>query len=150
MKEKDPKREATKPDPADLVRPWDKREDRALEESIPGAFLKVRVDGTHPLAWGLHAEQGAAVLDTNDLILELSPGGENPLHYAKEDLKVSGLVPKAMEAKLQQSAYALRERSGQGAVILLAGDPVFRAQTPFTRRLLFNALFFGAYRPAQD
>ncbi len=148
LKEKDPKREAPKADPAELVRPWDKREERSLEESIPGAFLKVRVDGSHPLAWGLHAERGAAVLDTNDPILELSAGGENPLAFAKEELKVSGLVPKAMEAKLQQSAYTLRERSGQGAVILVAGDPVFRAQTPFTRRLLFNALFFGAYRPA--
>ena len=150
LKEKDPKRETPKADPAELVRPWDKREERNLEESIPGAFLKVRVDGSHPLAWGLHAEQGAAVLDTSDPILELSAGGENPLHYAKEDLKVSGLVPKAMEAKLQQTAYAFRERSGQGAVILFAGDPVFRAQTPFTRRLLFNAIFFGAYRPATD
>lgn len=150
LKEKDPKREAPKADPADLVRPWNKREDRALEESIPGAFLKVRVDGSHPLAWGLHAEQGAAVLDTSDPILELSQGGENPLHFAKEELKVSGLLPKAMEAKLHQTAWAIRERSGQGAVILLAGDPVFRAQAPFTRRLLFNALFFGAYRTSLD
>ncbi len=148
LKEKDSKREAPKADPADLVRPWDKREERTLQESIPGAFLKVRVDGSHPLAWGLHAEGGAAVLDTNNPILELSAGGENPLHYAKEELKVSGLLPKALEPRLQQSAYALRERSGQGAVILVAGDPVFRAQTPFTRRLLFNAIFFGAYRPA--
>ena len=150
LKEKDPKREAPKPDPADLVRPWDKREERALEESIPGAYLRVRVDGSHPLAWGLHADQGAAVLDTDDPILELSPGGENPLYFAKEELKVSGLLPKAMEVKVQQSAYAIRERSGRGAVILLAGDPVFRAQTPFTRRLLFNALFFGAYRPSGE
>jgi len=150
LKEKDPKREAPKADPAELVRPWDKREERTLEESIPGAFLKVQVDGSHPLAWGLHAESGGAVLDTSDPILELSAGGENPLHYGKEDLKVSGLVPKAMEAKLQQTAYALREKQGLGAVILVAGDPVFRGQTPFTRRLLFNAIFFGAYRPAPE
>lgn len=150
LKEKDPKREAPKADPAELVRPWDKREERALEESIPGAFLKVQVDGSHPLAWGLHAEGGGAVLDTSDPILELSAGGENPLHYGKEELKVSGLVPKAMEAKLQQTAYAFREKLGLGAVILVAGDPVFRGQEPFTRRLLFNAIFFGAYRPAPE
>lgn len=150
LREKDPKREAPKADPAEVVRPWDKREDRALEESIPGAFLKVRVDGSHPLAWGLHADQGAAVLDTGDPILELSAGGENPLHFAREELKVSGLLPKAMEAKLHQTAWAIREKSGLGAVILLAGDPVFRAQTPFTRRLLFNAIFFGPYRPVME
>ncbi len=150
LKEKDPKREAPRTDPAELVRPWDQREDRALDESIPGTFLKVRVDGSHPLAWGLHADQGAAVLNTSDPILELSQGGENPLHHAKEDLKISGLLPKAMEAKLQQTAWAIRERAGQGAVILLAGDPVFRAQSPFTRRILFNAIFFGAYQPVME
>ena len=150
LKEKDPKHEGLKADPTDLMRPWDKRDERSLEESVPGTYLKARVDGSHPLAWGLHAEGGAAVLDTNDLILELSAGGENPLYYAKENLKVSGLLPKPMETKLQQSAYALREKSGQGAVILVAGNPVFRAQTPFTRRLLFNAIFFGAYRPSQE
>ena len=150
LKEKDPKRESPKADPADLVRPWDKRETRALEESIPGAFLKAQVDGSHPLAWGLHAEGGAAILDTSDPILDLSAGGENPVHYGKAELKVSGLVPKGMEAKLQQTAFAFRERLGQGALILVAGDPVFRGQTPFTRRLLFNAIFFGAYRPAPE
>jgi hypothetical protein len=150
LKEKDPKREAPKPDPVEAVRPWDKREERSLEESIPGAFLKVQVDGSHPLAWGLHAEAGAAVLDTSDPVLDLSPGGENPLHYGKDELKLSGLVPKAMEARLQQTAYAFREKLGLGAVILVAGDPVFRGQTPFTRRLLFNAIFFGAYRPTPE
>ncbi|HEX4844804.1 MAG TPA: hypothetical protein VFV26_01215, partial [Geothrix sp.] len=72
------------------------------------------------------------------------------IRYGKEELKLSGLVPKAMEAKLQHTAYAFRERLGQGAVILMAGDPVFRGQTPFTRRVLFNAIFFGAYRPAPE
>jgi len=150
LKEKDPKHEAPKAEPAELVRTWDKREERSLEESIPGAFLKVRVDGSHPLGWGLHAPQGAAVLVTGDPVLELSAGGENPLYFPKEDLKVSGLLSKAMEAKLQQSAYALREHSGRGTLILVAGDPVFRAQTPFTRRLLFNAIFYGPYRPGQE
>lgn len=150
LKEKDPKREAPKAEPESLVRPWDKRQDRALEESLPGAFLRARVDGSHPLAWGLHAEGGAAILGTSDPILELSPGGENPVHYGKEDLRLSGLVPKAAEAKLQQTAYAVREHLGRGAVILVAGDPVFRGQSPFTARLLHNAIFFGAYQPPAE
>ena len=60
------------------------------------------------------------------------------------------ILPKGMEAKLHQTAWAIRERSGLGTVILLAGDPVFRAQAPFTRRLLFNAIFFGPYRPVTE
>lgn len=157
LKEKDPKKEPEKRDPAELTQPWDKREDRALKETIPGALLWVKVDATHPLAWGLPGGEGA-VLNTSDTILELSPGGENPLAYpgpakdAKEtvDLRLSGLLPKALEARLQHTAYALRERKGRGGLILFAGDPVFRGASPYTTRAFLNALFFGAYATLQD
>ncbi|HJV91073.1 MAG TPA: M14 family zinc carboxypeptidase [Holophagaceae bacterium] len=145
LKEKDPKREPEKPKAEDLTQPWGAREDRALRESIPGSLLRVKVDGTHPLAWGLHAAEGA-VLNLTDPILELSPSGENPLHFPKGPLKVSGLLPAPLEEKLQHTAYALRESLGMGAVVAFAGDPVFRANQPFTRRAFLNAIFFGPYR----
>lgn len=158
LKEKDPKKEAEKRDPADLVQPWSKREDRALQESIPGALLKVDVDTTHPLGWGMNGGEGS-VLNTSDTILELSAGGENPMSYPgpvkdrKEggpELKLSGLLPKALEAKLHHTTYALRERKGRGGLILFAGDPVFRGVSPYTTRAFLNALFFGAYTSFPD
>jgi len=145
LKEKDPKRESPKPEAAELMQPWSGREDRNLQETIPGALLRVKVDASHPLAWGLNATE-ATVLDTSDPILELSPGGENPIFFPKSDLKVSGLLPKALEPKLHQTAYLLREKRGQGTVILFSGNPVFRASTPFTTRAFLNAVFFGGYR----
>ena len=164
LKEKDAKREPPKPDAADLIQPWAGREQRDLQETIPGALLRVKVDLGHPLAWGLHSAD-AAVLDTNDCILELSPGGENPIFYpgnpkkdvkdAKnlsegEPLKVSGLLPKALEPRLRLTSYALREHRGAGAVILFAGDPVFRGMSAFTTRAFLNAIFFGAYRASYE
>ncbi len=157
MKEKDPKKEPEKRDPAELVQPWAKREDRALQETIPGALLRVKVDASHPLAWGFPGGEGA-VLNTSDAILELSPGGENPFAYpgpakdSKEsvDLRLSGLLPKPLEARLHHTAYALRERKGRGGLILFAGDPVFRGASPYTARAFLNALFFGAYGAFPD
>jgi hypothetical protein len=164
LKEKDAKRETPKPDAADLIQPWSGRELRDLQETIPGALLHVKVDLGHPLAWGLHTAD-AAVLNTSDSILELSPGGENPIYYpgnpkkdskdAKntaegEPLKVSGLLPKALEPKLRLTSYALREHRGAGAVILFAGDPVFRGMSAFTTRAFLNAIFFGAYRAGYE
>lgn len=147
LKEKDPKKEPEKPALEELTRPWGEREDRALGENIPGSLLRVRVDGTHPLAWGLHGAEGC-VLNQSDPVLELSPGGENPIFFPKAPLKVSGLLPSALEEKLRGTAYAVREGLGQGTVIAFAGDPVFRANQPYTRRVLLNALFFGPYRSA--
>lgn len=163
LKEKDAKRETPKPDTADLIQPWSGREQRDLQETIPGALLLVKVDLSHPLAWGLHTLD-AAVLNTSDSILELSPGGENPIFYPgnpKKDLKdlkdaknvsegdplkVSGLLPKALEPRLRLTSYALREHRGAGTVILFAGDPVFRGMSAFTTRVFLNAIFFGSYR----
>ena len=149
LKEKDPKKELEKPKAEDLTQPWGAREDRALREVIPGALLRVKVDATHPLAWGLHGSEGA-VLNLTDPILELSPAGENPLHFPKAALKVSGLLAPPLEEKLQQTAYALREPLGLGAVVAFAGDPVFRANQPFTRRAFLNALFFAPYRASVE
>ncbi|MBL0313107.1 MAG: hypothetical protein IPP78_10430 [Holophagaceae bacterium] len=164
LKEKDAKRETPKPDVADLIQPWSGREMRDLQETIPGALLHVKVDLSHPLAWGLHTAD-AAVLNTSDSILELSPGGENPIYYPgnpkrdlkdlknnseSEPLKVSGLLPKALEPRLRLTSYALREHRGAGAVILFAGDPVFRGMSAFTTRAFLNAIFFGAYRATYE
>ncbi|MBI3132304.1 MAG: hypothetical protein HYZ13_13370 [Acidobacteria bacterium] len=145
LKEKDPKAEPEKPKAEDLTQTWGSREDRALKESIPGSLLRVKVDGTHPLAWGLHGSEGA-VLNLSDPILELSPGGENPLHFPKAPLKVSGLLAQPLEEMLQQSAYAFREALGTGTIVAFAGDPLFRANQPYTRRAFLNAIFFGPYR----
>lgn len=144
LKEKDPKRDSPVPDLNERTAAWSAREDRELLGAVPGALLRARVDGSHPLAWGLNATE-AAILDTSDVILELSPGGENPIHYPKEDLRVSGLLAKTLEPRLQLSSYLLREHRGKGAVILFAGDPVYRGQAPFTTRAFLNSLFFGAY-----
>ena len=109
------------------------------------------MDLTHPLAWGLNTPQ-AAILDHSDVLLDLSPGGENPIHYPKGELRVAGLLPKALETRLQLTSYLVREHQGKGAVILFAGDPVFRGNAPFTTRAFLNAIFFGAYPggPSQE
>jgi hypothetical protein len=149
QKEKDPKREKPKTDPGEWLQPWGQREERALQEGVPGALLKVKVDLTHPLAWGLNAPEGTA-LNTSDLILEASPSKENPIFYPKEPLRLAGTVPSALEPKLQQTAYALRERKGKGALILFSGDPLFRGCAPFTTRAFLNAIFFGGYAPSEE
>jgi hypothetical protein len=150
LKEKDPRHETAPPEPAERLVPWAGREERELQETIPGALLRAVVDPTHPLAWGLNATE-AAILDQTDVVLDLSPGGENPIHYPKGELRVSGLLPKGLEPRLNLTAYLLREHSGKGAVILFAGDPVARGVAPFTTRAFLNALFFGAYGgPGED
>jgi hypothetical protein len=146
-REKDSGHEILPRDPAGLTNAWSRMEDRELQGNAPGVLLRARVDATHPLGWGLNATE-SAILDTSDVILELSPGGENPIHYPGGELRVSGLLAKALEPRLRNTSYLLREHRGKGAVILFAGDPVYRGNAPFTTRAFLNALFFGGYAKA--
>jgi hypothetical protein len=145
LKEKDPKHEAAVVPLQERMTPWDQVEDLALKESIPGSMLKVAVDLTHPLGWGLNPSL-ACVLDSSDPVLDASPGGENPLHYGDGELCVSGLLSKEMEAKVRNSAYVLRERKGKGGIVAFSGDPVNRGCAPLTTRVFLNAIFFGGYQ----
>jgi len=58
-------------------------------------------------------------------------------------LRMSGLLWPEAGARIASSAYLVRERVGQGQVILFAGEPTFRGATLGTRRLLLNAVVYG-------
>ncbi|MCI0404321.1 MAG: hypothetical protein L0212_12520, partial [Acidobacteria bacterium] len=122
--------------------PYAEREEAQRKQEIPGAILRATLDTTHPLGFGVDAR--LAVLNRTAPILELSADGENVIHFPKENLKVSGFITAENEKKLAQTAYLLRERKGQGFVILFADTPVFRGFWDSTSRLLINAIYFGA------
>ncbi|HXE75730.1 MAG TPA: M14 family metallopeptidase [Candidatus Xenobia bacterium] len=121
--------------------PYAEREKAQREEEIPGTILSATLDTTHPLGFGL--ESRLAVLNNTAPILELSESGENVAYFPREKIKLSGFLMPENEKKLAQTAYLVRERQGQGFVILFADSPVFRGFWDSTARLLANAIFFG-------
>jgi Zinc carboxypeptidase len=117
------------------------REQDFRRELIPGTVLRVNVDNTHPLGFGLPEQM--AVLDRTAPILELTAKGENPAYFVKDNMKLSGFISPENEKKLSLTAYALRERIGAGHVVLFADNPTFRGHWDATARMLANAIFFG-------
>jgi hypothetical protein len=117
------------------------RERQRRSEDIPGALLRVNLDTTHPLAFGMNDR--IAVIDDTAPILELSAKGENPGYFGKDNLKVSGFITPENEKKVTNTAYMIRERVGRGSVVMFADTPVFRGFSDGTTRLLLNAIFFG-------
>ena len=123
---------------------WSEREGVQRKERIPGAILRVKLDDTHPLAFGV-GEQ-LAVLNRTAPILALTAKGDNVAYYPEKKLKLSGFITEENEKKLAQTAYLLREVKGRGTVVLFAESPVFRGYWDGTSRLLINAVFFGHVR----
>lgn len=113
---------------------------------VPGAFLRGRLDPTHWLTFG-YTERELPVL-MEQLPLRPSTGGANPVLFAGGDrLVVSGFTwPDNTRRVYGGQAYATVDGVGQGVVVLLAGDPLFRGVFDAPAGLLANAIYLGARR----
>jgi hypothetical protein len=105
---------------------------------IPGSLIRVRLDGSSPLA----ADVGntAWVMYDADRILQLV-GGTAPVRYpslASGDFAVSGLSTNA--DRLAGTAAVVDEPSGRGRAIVFSTDPNYRAWTEGMQQVLWNAI----------
>jgi hypothetical protein len=116
---------------------------------VPGAILRVAVDNTNPLAFGL--EDHVDVMFDNSPVLQLAPDstlrGVKPVSWfdAKEPLR-SGWA--WGQHHLEGGTAAVEARVGKGKVFLIGPEITFRAQPHGTFKLLFNGIFYGTSEPA--
>jgi hypothetical protein len=122
---------------------------RSDEFLVPGALLRVRVDGSHPVTRGLPAE--VAVFQDKAIAFETTlPGAEMERWVLasypddRRDILLSGFLQG--EDRLERRAAAVALTSGKGKVVLLGFRPQHRAQTPGTFPFLFNALWWSVMR----
>ncbi|MGH9362911.1 MAG: hypothetical protein ACRD2T_13435, partial [Thermoanaerobaculia bacterium] len=116
------------------------------EFHAPGSTLRVRLDPTHPLAYGLEPEEGIYVSD--------SPAFETAPTDARftrrlvatypddaRDILLSGYLKggERLERRVALVDFAV----GKGRVVLFGFRPQHRAQTLRTLKLLWNALYLG-------
>lgn len=112
----------------------------APTSDVPGSLLRVRVDPDSPLAGGVG--DTAYSLYEYDLVMTPSDPATAPVTYppvGSDDWFVSGFAEG--EEELAGTAAVVDEPSGEGRVVLFAGDPNFRAFTDGTQKVLRNALF---------
>ncbi|MEM1051809.1 MAG: M14 family zinc carboxypeptidase [Pseudomonadota bacterium] len=116
---------------------------RDAEHVIGGAIFATDLDTSHPLGFGF-SDRDLPVHRNVSFTLQAPP--ENP--YAvpvqyKTDPLLSGYASERRLEEIAGTPSVVAERKGQGAVILMADNPVFRGTYPGTEKLLMNALFFS-------
>ena len=116
---------------------------------IPGSLLKVNVDNTNPLAYGMPAQLD--VFFDNSPVFKLEPTAE---------LKKTEPVAWFQGAEPLDSGWAWGQQYldggtavaaavvGEGKVFLLGPEVNFRDQPHATYKLLFNGLYYGSAKPA--
>jgi hypothetical protein len=117
---------------------------------VPGSLLKVTVDNTNPLAFGM--PDRADVFFENSPVFKLLPDAARR-HVAAvawfegPDVLASGW---AWGQQYLSGATAIVEASvGEGRVVMLGPEVAFRAQPHGTFKLLFNALCYGTAEPVE-
>jgi len=108
----------------------------------PGSTLRVKVDASHPLAFGMPDDALATFL-AGSQVYETVPGPETqrierPITYVDRDILQSGWL--LGEEHIANRAAVVSVGLGEGHVVLLGFRVQHRAQTHGTFKLLFNPL----------
>ncbi|MEE4287254.1 MAG: M14 family zinc carboxypeptidase [Mariniphaga sp.] len=108
---------------------------------VPGSLLRLNFRNDHPLAWGMPEEcgvfhRGTPVFRTS--IPGLDMDRRVVAAFPEDEILMSGFAQK--EELLKREAALIWVKKGKGQIILSSFNPQFRASTPVTFKLLFNAV----------
>jgi hypothetical protein len=113
---------------------------RALSEGTPGAIFKVKLDPTHPLAYGQVNTYFS--LKTTNTTYKLNGGSAYPIGITDKSFKPSGYVGyKALE-RFKESLVIGAESLGQGSMVYYVDNLLFRDFWDNGKFLFSNAIFF--------
>lgn len=117
--------------------------DKWLRRFFPrGVIMNAAVDTSDWLAFGMKTNV-PVMMYTDNTFLSEPPVNTVARFTAENDIRISGLLwPEARE-RWAESAFATREASGNGQIILFADEPNMRAYFYGTRRMLMNAVLYG-------
>ena len=104
----------------------------------PGSLLRVFVETTHPIGYGLEREM--AVFFKSGPAFE-ARGGKKVAAYPNFNPLMSGWIEG--EKRIRQKGALWEVKLGKGHVILFGFKPQHRAQSHGTFKLLFNAIYYS-------
>ena len=120
------------------LKKYGSRERDEIANNIPGAIYKVELDNTHPLAFGYSNNYLTLKQDAN--IYEFMKDGWN-VGVLKKDNYVTGFTGFKVKNKLKDGTLFGVYEMGNGSVIYLSDNPIFRLFWENGKLLLSNAVF---------
>jgi hypothetical protein len=134
----EPKKNEKDINPYDDLKIYENRERESVRANIPGAIYRVDLDSTHPLGFGFPGFYHTLKLD--DKVYQFLSSGWN-VGVLKKDNYVTGFVGAQAKKKLVDGLLFGVEDMGNGTVVYLADDPLFRSFWENGKLLFSNAVF---------
>ncbi len=123
---------------SDTLRAFGSRERFSIAEEIQGSVYRVSLDTTHPLAFGYDDTYFSLVRSAT--AYEFMKKSWN-VGILKQNAWVSGYVGPKAEARLQDSVVFGVQEFGDGQIIYMADNPLFRAFWHGGKLIFANAVF---------
>jgi len=127
-----------KKDPYKLLKPYGESERSAISQLVQGSVYRVSLDNTHPLAYGYGTTYYALIQDV--INYQFMTNGWN-VGVLKKDIYTSGFVGAQARKKLQDTLVLGHQQLGQGDIVYMADNPLFRAFWHNGKLLFGNAVF---------
>jgi hypothetical protein len=111
-----------------------------ISDNNPGAVVRVKMDNSHPLAFGLKNYYFS--LKTNDLQYDLLKDAWN-VGYLEENFLSHGFIGANLKKKLKNTVVFAVQNRGRGLVVYLVDNPLYRSFWEEGKLLFSNAVFLG-------
>ena len=123
---------------ASRLKVYGQDERSGLSRHLPGAIVKLHVDQTHPLGFGMGDTY--FTMKTNRTAYEYLEDGWN-VGYLKTVVESSGFIGHKVKSDLAESVCIGTINRGRGQIVMLTDNPVYRGFWKQGGFLLSNAIF---------
>ena len=123
----------------DALTHYEDAQRKQLSESISGAIYKVTLDKSHPLAFGL--SDSYYTLKTNELRYGFLENGWNVGVITGNAKPVQGFAGQKVNRKMTNSLVLGVEEKGQGNIVYIVDNPLFRSFWESGKMVFSNAVF---------
>ena len=130
--------ESPKPEEKDLIKSYGGLSRRRISNSLPGAILQLELDRTHPLTYGLGKHYFS--MKTSSSAYALLEDGWN-IGYIGPSPKPLGFIGSHVKKRLANSLVIGQRPLGQGDVVYLVDNPLFRGFWRQGEMLFSNVIF---------
>jgi len=124
----------------DNLIPYDQREKVSVKNFITGSIFKTKVDASHPMAFGYDSTY--FTLKLGNSAYKFLENGYN-IAYIQDPKNVSGFAGSKAKEGLKNSLVFGETNIGQGSIIYIVDNPLFRSFWENGKLFFVNAIFFA-------
>ncbi len=110
--------------------------------SVSGAIFEIKLDLTHPLAYGYHNKSIPVFKSSSSAVIPPRNVLSSPMNYTSDPL-ISGYASTENQDRIKDTPFLMIHSSGRGKIVSILDNTNFRGVWYGTSKIFANSVFFG-------